>query len=183
MRKILLLLVGLLISQTLWADIGVRASLGRGNPDRLRGSRIAMTWDWHNNLLNPDSFWRLVTYWDLSIAHWHTDVSNPPGPRGLNAFAIAPVLRLQPKAPLQLNILPFAEISVGGSWLTNTRLAHRDLGSHLEFQDLIGLGTRFGQNQAYELSWHYLHYSNANLSPPNNGIDVKILATLGYHFG
>ena len=77
---------------------------------------------------------------------------------------------------------PYLEGSVGLAALSNMRLGHRHLGAHWSFQDLIGAGVRFGDNYQYDLSYHYLHYSNANIAKPNNGVDVKMLFSFAYHF-
>lgn len=178
----LLTVILLCFMQVAIAGKSVHLSLGRGNPNRLRGWRVSARKDWQWQLLSKSSNFVLKGAWDLSYAYWHTDISMPAEPRNIYALAIAPVLHLQPTKPFFNHLSPYLEASVGGSILSRRLLAHRDLGSQLLFQDLLGFGIRFGSQLQYDLSWHYLHYSNANIAPPNNGIDVKILATLAYHF-
>jgi lipid A 3-O-deacylase len=161
---------------------GLQVSYGRGAPDHLKGYRIAAQrfWPWIGLSKTPLN---LTGYWDLSYANWHT---NPPfanQPRSISILAISPLIRLQSRENWLLSAQAYLELGIGASWLSNNHLGHRNLGGQFAFQDLMGLGLRWGKNlQAWSFSYHYLHYSNASLFPPNQGIDVKHLLTLGYEF-
>lgn len=67
----------------------------------------------------------------------------------------------------------FAELGVGVTYLSNTRLApDHDMSSHLQFIDRLGIGYRFDDN---ELSLNLTHISNAGLEQPNPGAETVSL--------
>lgn len=67
----------------------------------------------------------------------------------------------------------FAELGVGVTYLSNTRLASdHDLSSHLQFIERLGIGYRFDDN---ELSLNLTHISNAGLEQPNPGAELASL--------
>lgn len=162
---------------------GLQISYGTGDPDHLKGYRVAVQqfWPWVGFSKSPVN---LTGYWDFSYANWHT---NPPlanQPRSISILAVSPLIRLQSRENWLLAAQPYLELGVGASWLSNNHLGHRNLGGQFAFQDLMGLGLRWRISKTVigTLSYHYLHYSNASLLPPNQGIDVKHLFTLGYEF-
>jgi lipid A 3-O-deacylase len=162
---------------------GVQISYGNGNPDHLKGYRVAIQqfWPWIGFTTSPIN---ITGYWDLSYANWH---ANPPlacQPRSINIFALSPVIRLQSRETWLLAAKAYLEFGIGASLLSNNHFGHRNLGGQFAFQDLMGLGLRWqiSETAIATLSYHYLHYSNASLFPPNQGIDVKHLFTLGYEF-
>lgn len=160
---------------------GLQASYGIGKPDQLKGYRIAFQrfWPW---IGFPQSSINLTGYWDLSYANWRVNPPQANQPHSISILAFSPLIRLQSRENWLLAAQPYLELGIGASFLSNNHLGHRNLGGQFAFQDLIGLGLRWSKTQAWSLSYHYLHYSNASLCPPNQGIDVKHLFTLGYEF-
>ncbi len=179
-----LILINLSTEQCYASTYGLQISYGAGEPDHLKGYRIAVQqfWPW---IGFSKAAMNLTGYWDLSYANWHV---NPPlayQPRSISIVAISPLIRLQSRENWLLAAYPYLELGIGASWLSNHHLGHRNLGGQFAFQDLMGLGLRWSINKAqqcWSFSYHYLHYSNASLFPPNQGIDVKHLFTLGYEF-
>jgi hypothetical protein len=160
----------------------ISLAYGTGKPDSLEGGRIALQWQWQKIWFanTPINF---RAYWDASCAHWKTHGDSDGKYKSIDIIAIAPVFRLQTKDPLFDIASPYIEGSVGPSVLSASHLGHRDLGANIAFQDLLGAGLVFGDKKQFDLSYHYLHYSNARLFPPNNGIDIKMLLMLKYTFG
>jgi lipid A 3-O-deacylase len=159
---------------------GFSFSYGDGRPGNLRGYRGSLQWHW--NWIACANRPLVTGYWDASFAHWNVDTTDDNEPGSINIIAFAPVFRLQ-TPPLMGYFTPYLEGSVGLSALSQNHLSHRNLGGNWAFQDLLGGGIAFGQHQQFNLSYHYLHYSNAGLNPPNNGIDVKNLVSFAYRFG
>lgn len=160
---------------------GLQISYGVGKPDQLRGDKIALQrfWPWMGFPLAPVN---LTGYWDLSYANWQVSPVLTSQPHSMRILALSPLIRLQSQKNCLLASQGYLELGIGASFLSNNHLGHRSLGKQFAFQDLIGLGLRWGKTEAWSLSYHYLHYSNAGLFPPNQGIDVKHLLTLGYEF-
>ena len=152
------ILISLISESSYTATHGLQISYGTGDPDHLKGYRVAVQqfWPWIGFSKSPLN---LTGYWDVSYANWHT----------------YPPLSGQPRS---------IDLGIGASWLSNNHLGHRNLGGQFAFQDLMGLGLRWriSETAVSTLSYHYLHSSNASLLPRIQCIDVKHLFTLGYEF-
>ena len=127
----------------------------------------------------PQKFkWKyLWLYFDGNLAYWHTVYATN---KSLVLGSIAPVLRI----PFFQNsaFMPYLEISVGAAMMSGTKFGYKDLGAHFTFQDMLGGGISLGAKHQFDISWHYVHYSNASLAQPNDGIDLPIFVTLAYRF-
>ena len=164
-----------------YALSGFTLASGAGEPNSLRGGRASLVWDWHKNWLENYAI-TLTGFWDVSAAYWATDGDRLGHYKNIGAFAAAPVFRIIPNRRYEWPVTPFFEISLGAAVLTNDHLGKRNLGYFLAFQDLVGIGLTFGKTRQFALSYHYLHYSNAHIWPPNSGIDVKYLFQMMYLF-
>jgi len=162
---------------------GIQIAYGMGKPDHLKGYRLSIQqfWPWAGF---ETSHLNVTGYWDLSVAKWRTNPPLADQPRAIHIFAISPLMRLQSREAWLLSTQTYLELGIGASFLSNHHLGHRNLGSQFAFQDLMGFGLRWRINKTLKgtLSYHYLHYSNASLFPPNQGIDVKHLWSLGCEF-
>ena len=67
---------------------------------------------------------------------------------------------------------------IGLSLWTDTRMGNRDLSTNFLFEDRIGAGVRIGN---WDLNFRYMHYSNASIKKPNDGIDIFI-GSISYRF-
>ncbi|MES2142130.1 MAG: acyloxyacyl hydrolase [Pseudomonadota bacterium] len=160
---------------------GLSLSYGKGKPDSLEGYRVALQSFWPFIGFRQSAI-NLTGYWDLSFANWQTTPPETNQTRGIHIIAISPLLRLQTHNHCFLYAQPYLELGIGASLLSNNYLGHRNLGGQFAFQDLMGIGLRWETKHIWSLSYHYLHYSNASLLPPNQGIDVKHLVSVGYEF-
>lgn len=163
------------VSSSCLAVDGINFSAGYGSCDSVRGGRVSLNWDWSWVLMQEWPI-NLTGYWDASFAYWHTNGEQ----QSLAVGAIAPVFRLVPSPRYVSNIFPFLEGSVGFAVLSNDELGHRGLGANWAFQDLLAGGIRFGSRGQYELTYHYMHYSNAGLHHPNNGVDITWMLSFRY---
>ncbi|WP_414829804.1 acyloxyacyl hydrolase [Alteromonas sp. H39] len=89
-------------------------------------------------------------------------------------LALSPILRI----PVgKIHGFPIeAEFGIGVSLLDDTRFAGKDVSTHYQFEDRIGVSTVFGNQQQYRLALRYLHYSNAGFKKPNPGLDFISLS-------
>ncbi len=55
------------------------------------------------------------------------------------------------------------------AWRRGTRVGDQNLGSSLNFEDRIGAGLKFANGQSVGV--RAIHYSNAGLKQPNDGIE------------
>lgn len=116
---------------------------------------------------------------DASYGHWW--VNNYPTNREINIIAVAPVYRYYFFGE-KYSVSPFLDVSIGGSYVSETRFADRNLGMHFSFQDQLGLGASFGPQHHLFASIYAVHYSNGSLCNMNAGITIPIVANVGYRF-
>lgn len=159
---------------------GYSIAVGVGEPDDLRGIRIAAQWDWQRRWFS-DNYFDIRGYWDASLAAYSSDGNVDEENRALGVVAFAPMFRLQGTDRLSRTYSPYFQASVGLSLLTRNHLGRRDLGKNWQFQDFLGGGVQFGEQMQWDVGLTYLHYSNAGFNPPNQGIDVKVMLMLQYH--
>lgn len=75
-------------------------------------------------------------------------------------------------------VQPYIEAGIGVSCISETKIASRGLSTAFQFEDRIGIGFKI---KYVDVSFRYMHYSNASISKPNAGMDIFI-ATVGYRF-
>lgn len=102
--------------------------------------------------------------------------------RGNNAsntlFALSPVFSKQvttiARHPLKI------EIGVGLAYVRETQYDRKNLGSHYQFEDRLGLVLDLNKTGTQALALRYFHYSNGGLQTPNPGLDFLNLAYFSY---
>lgn len=181
--RLLIVLLGLFLSTTSFATdcsqkcsqtgASFTAPLITKDPPFLHGYRASI---WYQ----PKEFiWgKMQLYFDGSYAHWY--VNSVPYNQTETIYAVAPVFRYYfVKNPY---VSPFADISIGLSYLTETHFEDRNLGIHFAFQDEIDVGTSFGAERRLSLMLGILHYSNAGMSGWNSGLTIPLIIKIQYGF-
>lgn len=90
------------------------------------------------------------------------------------ALAVSPVFKKQFATWYGKPV--FWELGIGVSLLTKREFAGKDLGSHFQFEDRLGLVIELDQERSKTLAIRYMHYSNAGLSSRNPGMDFFNIA-------
>lgn len=160
------IVAGLLISVALMPAaqaLDLSLSLGKsgeGSDYYRLGLQQEFTQSWWNS---PTG--RLTGYWDVGLTHWAGDqaASN-------QTLSFSPVLVYEFS---NSDIRPFVEAGIGLAAFRHTQLEDHQLGSALQLEDRIGIGLRFGARHA--LGLRAIHYSNAGLKQPNDGIEAYSL--------
>lgn len=123
--------------------------------------RLGLGWDWDRTWLQS-SVGHLTGYWELGLTQWsagdHTS--------SRQSLSFAPVFVYEFGSG---NVVPFIEAGVGVSGFTGTKVGNRDLGSSFNFEDRLGLGLKIAQQ--HRVGVRIIHYSNAGISEPNEGIE------------
>lgn len=88
-------------------------------------------------------------------------------------LAVSPVLTFSLGKVFENELL--AEFGIGVSLLDDTTFAGKNVSTHYQFEDRLGLIYRL--NNEDSISLRYLHYSNAGFKKPNPGLDF---IALGY---
>ncbi len=151
--------------------VGVTLAAGRGIDSDLIAGRVGLAFPWQKSWL-ATADWHLSGYWELSYAHMHDEDTND-GRHSPHLVAIAPVFRWQQQEMSRIS--PYIEFGVGASFWSQTRADERKLSTAFQFEDRLGIGVRFGQNQAYDIKYGLFHYSNASIKQPNTGVNMQWL--------
>jgi len=175
-----------ILPEPYWPEVGfgvdgLKLSAGGGKRDAIRGGRLALQWYWPKIWLEHNHL-QMTGYWDMSLAHWITRGDANGDHRSDTIFAVAPVFRMRMHPRYFRTVLPYVEASVGLSLHSTDQIAVRCLGCHLNFQDMLGFGFLLGSGREWDVSFHFLHCSNAGICPPNNGITINWLFSEAYRF-
>ena len=117
---------------------------------------------------NWDASWwqtsvgRLTGYWDAGYTYWEGGDEGA----GKHSLSFAPVFVYEFAGD---SIKPFIEAGIGVAAFSGTRVGDQNLGSSLNFEDRIGAGLKFANGQSVGV--RAIHYSNAGLKQPNDGIE------------
>ncbi|WIX03761.1 acyloxyacyl hydrolase [Pseudomonas sp. AR5] len=104
---------------------------------------------------------RLTGYWDAAYTYWEGDETSAN-----HSLSLAPVFVYEFNGD---SVRPYIEAGIGIAGFESTEIEDRDLGSSFQFEDRIGLGLRFAGG--HEVGIRALHYSNAGLKNPNDGVE------------
>ena len=116
-------------------------------------------------------------YWEVGMNFWEY---GPQNNHETNyAISLSPVFTWK-LAELADKYLLRAEFGIGVSLVEDTRFAGRDIGSHYQFEDRIGLTLEFGDDLEHAASLRYMHYSNGGLDDNNSGMDFLVLSCARY---
>jgi hypothetical protein len=151
--------------QSIAADV----LIGEDDVSGLRLSYRPLT----HKVKNIAYFDTLDVYWELSINFWEYGDNNQHQTNYV--LALSPVVtkvfyQVANKYPLRW------EFGIGVSLVDDTRFAGKDIGSHYQFEDRLGLSLSFGEDLRQMASIRYMHYSNGGLNSKNPGMDFLNMA-------
>ncbi|KON81723.1 acyloxyacyl hydrolase [Azoarcus sp. PA01] len=100
-------------------------------------------------------------YWDAGYTYWEGDetASN-------HSLSFSPVFVYEFTGT---TFRPYVAIGIGIAAFSSTEVEGNDLGSSFQFEDRLGFGVRFADQ---ELGVRVIHYSNAGLKQPNDGVET-----------
>jgi len=73
-------------------------------------------------------------------------------------------------------VFPYLEAGIGISYLSGKTINGRDLSTRFQFEDRVGIGVTIGEENRHNLNLRYVHYSNAGIKQPNEGIDIFMIS-------
>lgn len=114
----------------------------------------------------------LRLYWETSVNFWEYGEHDAHDTNFV--LAISPVL-VTPIGQIKQSPV-FLEAGIGVSFLDDTYFAGKNVSTHYQFEDRLGLMMQFGKNNQHHVSLRYFHYSNAGLKEPNPGLDFIALS-------
>jgi len=163
LKKILFVFLLLFHGYTpaLWADESIAFAMGPANSD-LFVARVALRETWSSQWFES-SVGALGAFNSFSANHWWDSADS------ISAVAYSPVFIYRFKNAY----LPYVLAGIGISYFSDSHIKDRDLGSRFQFEDRLGIGWQWDAN---ELTLMYMHYSNAGIEPPNEGLDMILLS-------
>ncbi|MFY9960097.1 acyloxyacyl hydrolase [Pseudomonas sp. Hg5Tf] len=122
--------------------------------------RLGLQSNWDSNWWES-SIGRLTGYWDAGYTYWEGDetASN-------HSLSFAPVFVYEFAGE---SIKPYIEAGIGVAAFSSTEVEDNKLGSSFQFEDRIGFGLRLAGG--HEIGIRAIHYSNAGLQTPNDGVE------------
>lgn len=106
----------------------------------------------------------LTGYWDGGYTYWEGDKES-----NNHSLSVSPVFVYEFNGE---RVKPYVEAGIGVAAFRHTRIENRNLSTSLQFEDRLGVGLRL-RNQT--LGLRAVHYSNAGLKKPNDGIEMYSL--------
>ncbi len=159
-----LALFAMLLNSIVFAKNTVAFNYGQSKDD-IDIYRIALQQDFDTRWFETD-FGYLSGYCELSLNYWRA--SNKDTNLGV---AFSPVFAYYLNT--SGSYTPYIEGGIGASLFLKTHIDRRDLSSAYLFEDRIGVGVL---TDDWNIEARYMHYSNANIVQPNDGIDIFILS-------
>ncbi len=150
-----------------WID-AVSFSYGQSK-DKIDIYRLGLQRDFESRWFES-SVGYLSGYYELSLNYWNGRGDENYG------VALSPVFAYYFNA--SENFHPYLEAGIGASLFSRTRMGPRNLSTNFLFEDRAGIGIRAGN---WDLTFRYMHYSNASIKQPNDGIDI-FLGSVAYRF-
>ncbi|SFB49426.1 acyloxyacyl hydrolase [Azotobacter beijerinckii] len=133
-----------------------------GQGDMTYRLSVGLPWDqqwWKSDLGHATG------YWDAGYTYWEGG-SGDDNYSGAHSLSLSPVFTYEFSG---LGVTPFLEFGVGVAFFSKTRVGEKQLGSSFNFEDRIGAGLRFAGGQ--KIGVRAIHYSNAGIKQPNDGIE------------
>lgn len=138
--------------------------------DYIRGEGdvegIKLAYQYHTDYLTSVSP-LLGLYFESSINFWEYGTENIHDTNFV--LAASPVIRYEFTQwygnPLH------AEFGIGVSLLDDTKFAGKDVSTHYQFEDRLGVVYKFAKAHKNSVALRYFHYSNAGFKSPNPGLD------------
>jgi hypothetical protein len=101
----------------------------------------------------------------------------------LTTAAIALAMRAYFANPDLHTIRPYIQASFGPVLLSARQLGNREQGANVAFQTSLETGSEFDiNNKTWDINLRLLHYCNAGIFHPNQGIDLLPVLSIGYMF-
>ncbi|GLK89257.1 acyloxyacyl hydrolase [Pseudomonas turukhanskensis] len=129
--------------------------------------RLGTQFDFGTSWLQSD-VGRLTGYWDAGYTYWDGDSSSSN-----HSISFSPVFVYEFAGE---NVRPYIEAGVGVALFANTEVENNKLGTAFQFEDRLGVGLRFADQ---EVGIRAVHYSNAGISSTNDGVEAY---TIHYRF-
>lgn len=124
-------------------------------------ANISLAFDWNRRWFESDTG-HLGGYWNFAYTWWEAGRFGSDE----HSLSVSPVLVYRFNAD---GWQPFVEAGIGAAYFSDDRVGDRRLGSQTHFEDRFAVGLQMNERAALRL--RVIHYSNAGLEDPNDGIN------------
>ncbi|WP_459704173.1 acyloxyacyl hydrolase [Stutzerimonas marianensis] len=152
-----------LISTTTAHAWDFTAAVG-GTGESTMTYRLGVQKDFHRSWFQTE-VGRLTGYWDAGYTYWDGDKVSSN-----HSISLAPVFVYEFNGGA---MKPYLEAGIGIAAFESTEIEENGLGTSFQFEDRIGAGIRF--ISGHEIGLRAIHYSNAGIKKPNDGIESYAL--------
>jgi len=124
-------------------------------------ANVSLAFDWNKRWFESETG-HLGGYWNVAYTWWEA------GRLGDDEHSLS----VSPVFVYRFNTdgwRPFVEAGVGAAYFSDDLVGDRDLGSRAHFEDRFAVGVQLSERDALRL--RVIHYSNAGLEDPNQGIN------------
>lgn len=122
--------------------------------------RIGLSSEWDSKWFES-STGHLGGYWDAAYTYWEGGDAS-----GAHSLSFSPVFVYEFSG---FTYTPYIEAGIGLAAFSKTEVGDQRLGSSFNFEDRIGLGLKLPDQQ--KVGIRAIHYSNAGIKEPNDGIE------------
>ncbi|WP_368607815.1 acyloxyacyl hydrolase, partial [Pseudomonas fulva] len=122
--------------------------------------RAGLSFDWDKQWFET-SVGHLTGYWDAGYTYWEGGDAS-----GAHSLSFSPVFTYEFSG---FTYTPYIEAGIGIAAFSKTRVGDQRMGSSFNFEDRIGLGLKLPSEQ--KVGIRAIHYSNAGIRQPNDGIE------------
>ncbi|NPA71776.1 MAG: acyloxyacyl hydrolase [Gammaproteobacteria bacterium] len=152
-------------------------SLDNGADRSTHHMRLSLGADWKESIYETDN-WKVSGRLEASLHSWSSTLNTPLNKSGY-IIGVSPVFQYQPKNyTTAYSMIPYIELGGGPHLLDNIVIENDYKSTQFQFGSIFGLGIK---NRDFEISYRYLHISNAGIEMPNPGTDFHNLH-IGYYF-
>ena len=121
---------------------------------------VGLKWDFNKAWWQSERG-QLSGHWDAAYRYWDG---------GMHSVSITPIFVYEFSRP---SIKPYLEAGIGASLLSKREYEGRGLSTAFNFVSHIGAGLKLTEQQSIGI--RAMHYSNASIKQPNDGIDTYSL--------
>lgn len=166
MKKLVLIIFGLMLffnTASAGPDgLGLSFGYGIGKKD-IDIYRFGVKKDYSSRWFE-NSIGFLSGYFELSYNRWAYKSDE------INGLALSPVFVYYFGKDTDF-VRPYISGGIGVAIIDDYHIRNKNLSTHFQVEDRIGIGSRIGM---FDVNLSYFHYSNAGIKLPNNGVDTWI---------
>lgn len=146
-------------------------SVNVGESHNIDVYRIAIQKPFDSSVYDFESF-SIHGFHEVGLNYWNGEHNN------VKTISYSPVFKLVLNSFQSNEYQPYIDFGIGAALASDTQIDDRNLSSAFLFEDRISFGIT---KDNIDFFVRFMHYSNAGLKSPNEGIDIY-LAGINYSF-